>query len=169
MSKATKPLEVPSIVPVSGIVIEHGEPVQKEGVNTTFVAKSLGDTSVNVGYIEGVIEPGKYSDIDGMEIYDGWRGNHFGSQLFMHFIQHSLENDVKSISAGVANERVVRMMGNIPGVARYDFSFDNRPEGEYTIEQAEQYLADKRKEERPDDPDIDEMLGTTIRIDAHLQ
>lgn len=169
MSKPVKHIEVPSVVPVAGIVIESGEPVQKEGVNTTFIARSLGDTSVNVGYIEGVIEPGKYSDIDSMEIYDGWRGNHFGSQLFMHFIQHSLENGVKTISAGAANERMVRMMGNIPNVARYDFSFDNHPMSEYTIEQAEQYLAFRRKLERPDDPDTDEMLRTSIRIDAHLK
>lgn len=169
MPKPVKHIEVPSIVPVTGIVIESGEPVQKEGVNTTFVAKSLGDTSVNVGYIEGVIEPGKYSDIDSMEIYDGWRGNHFGSQLFMHYIRHSLENDVKTIGAAVSNERMAHMMGKVPNVERFDFSFDGHPLGGFTIKQAVEYLEFRRKMERPDDPDTDEMLRTSIRIDAHLK
>ncbi len=168
MSKPVHTLEVPSFSPVRGIVIERGEPTQNEGVNTAFVARSIGETSVNVGHIESLVEPGNYGDIDSMEVYDGWRGKRFGSQLFRRFIQNALENNVETISVSAANERTAHMMGTIPGVKEFDFSFEGHPLSEYTIEKAVEELAFRRKMERPDDPDIDEMLGSNIRITAHL-
>ncbi len=168
MNKPLHSLKTPSIIPVEGIIIESGRPIQNEGVNTTFVAKSLGETSVAVGYIEGFVESGNFSDIDSMEVYDGWRGKGIGSQLFMHFIQNGFKNNVKSISTSVANERAAHLMGTIPAVKSFDFSFDGHPLGEYSIEKAIEELEFRRKLERPDDPDIDEMLGTSIRITAHL-
>ncbi len=158
-----------SFKPEKSLIIEETAPSNNEGVNLSFSGILPGEKPIVVGHVEGMFEEGDYGDFDSIEVYSGWRGQHFGSQLFKHFVNYVQKRDVQTISISAANERTAHLMGSIEGVKDYEFFRENKKLPGFTIGLAIKELQEAREEEGLDDPDQDEMLKTVIRITAHMK